>query len=292
MYITENQTIGDSVLFLLSARRSLAEIVESAGSENSEALAEFLINEASDYEIMSLLVEGVLPEEKYDHVSEVSLFSYLKECVLMDAAMITEAIGQNAFADFMGKVDSLFPALSTQAPVLEFFAMQNKDVAVATILEGETAYFGNLKAMKSAGAANMPVPGGSVSATGQIGQAASNVLASLKSAGQSAMDTAAKLGPKISAFAKTGQGQALGGAALAALLIYASAKTYKRFLSKAAKACSGQSGAAKSQCMKEYRGKAKAAQAADLAKAASACAKTKNPEACKAAINKKVAALR
>lgn len=280
MYITENQTIGDSVLFLLAARKSLAEIVGSSGSENAEALAEFLIDEASDHEIMSLLVEGKLPEEKYDHVSEIALFSYLKECVLMDAAMISEAMGSQAFADFMGKVDSVYPVLSTQSPVLEFFAMQHKDVAVATILEGETAYMGTL-AHK-----------GSETLGQKATLAGHDALSALKAAGQSAMDLAAKVGPKVSAFAKTGAGQAVGGAALAALLIYASAKTYKRFLSKAAKACSGQSGAAKSQCMKEYKGKAKAAQAADLAKAANACAKTKNPEACKAAVQRKIAALR
>ena len=31
MYITENQNIGESVLFLLSARSTLAEIVSSSG---------------------------------------------------------------------------------------------------------------------------------------------------------------------------------------------------------------------------------------------------------------------
>jgi hypothetical protein len=38
MYITENQDLGDSVLFLLAARRTLAEMVEDSKTENADVM--------------------------------------------------------------------------------------------------------------------------------------------------------------------------------------------------------------------------------------------------------------
>jgi len=287
MYITENQSIGDSVLFLLSARRSLAEIVISADSENSDVLADFLVNEASDYEVMSLLVEGVLPKEKYNHGHEVLLFSRLKESILRDAASYIEVIGESSFSDFLTKVDSVFPKLSTQAPVLEFLALQNKEIAVASLLEGYgdaqvlTEFWGKTPTEKAVDAAKDV--GGAVKDVAVQGWEA--VRGAIQSAADSAGGAAAKIASSPAA-------QGVGAGAIAALLLYASAKTYKRFLSKAARACGGQSGSAKSQCMAEFKAKAKAAQAADLSKAVAACGKAKNPEACKAAVQRKVASLR
>ena len=40
MYITENQSIGESVLFLLAARNTLADMVSESGHENSETMAD------------------------------------------------------------------------------------------------------------------------------------------------------------------------------------------------------------------------------------------------------------
>jgi hypothetical protein len=294
MYITENQTIGDSVLFLLAARKSLAEIVGSSGSENAETLAEFLINEASDYEIMSLLVEGILPEEKYNRGREILLFSRLKESVLMDAASFTEVLGEGNFVDFMTKVDSVYPKFSTQAPVLEFFALQNKEVAVASLLEGSIdpallhekfLGFGKTPTEKAIEGGKELISKGVERGTEMATKGWEGIRQAISTAADSASGAASKLVASPAA-----QGVAAG--AVAALLLYASAKTYKRFLSKAARACSGQSGAAKTGCMQDFKAKAKAAQAADLAKAAGACSKAKNPEACKAAIRRKVASLR
>jgi len=294
MYITENQTIGDSVLFLLSARRSLAEIVLSSESENSEALAEFLIDEASDYEVMSLLVDGKLPDQKYNAGGEALLFSRLKESILMDAASFIEVLGESVFTDFMTKVASVFPTLSTQAPVLEFFAIQHKEVAVASLLQEAVdpailnekfLGFGRTPLEKAVDTAKEV--GGKALETGKelAAKGWEHALAAIKAGAESAGSAASKLAANPAA-----QGVAAG--AVAALLLYGSAKTYKRFLSKAAKACSGQAGPAKTQCMAEFKAKAKVAQAADLAKAVGACNKAKNPEACKAAVQRKVAGLR
>ena len=299
MYITENQSIGESVLFLLAARNTLADMVSESGHENSETMADFLVNEASDYEVMSLLVDGVLPDEKYDNGHEAYLFSSLKESALMSAAVVSEAVGNAAFNDFMTKVDRIYPQLSTQGTMLEFFASQNRDVALAMIFEaGETATAGMKLAkghetlMQKAQLAPGRVADTVGDVAGKVSQAGGDALTWIKSQANSAAQAGQEASAKVAKFAQTPGGQAIGGAALAALLAYASVKTYKRFFSKAAKACGGQSGTAKSQCMAQYKSKAKAAQAQDLARGASACAKTKNPAACKAAVNSKIASLK
>jgi hypothetical protein len=80
----------------------------------------------------------------------------------------------------------------------------------------------------------------------------------------------------------------LGVAALVALMAYASYKVYKNFLSKAAKACSDKEGTEKKMCMKEFEIQGISAQLADMRKGLSACSKSKDPEKCREALNKKM----
>lgn len=80
----------------------------------------------------------------------------------------------------------------------------------------------------------------------------------------------------------------MGVAALVALMVYASYKIYKNFLSKAAKACADKEGTEKKMCMKEYEIQGINAQLADMRKGLSACAKSKDPEKCREALNKKM----
>ena len=61
MFITERQNYNESALFLLAARSTLSEVVNASKSQNKKDLVEFIHNEASDFEIMSLLTLGVLP---------------------------------------------------------------------------------------------------------------------------------------------------------------------------------------------------------------------------------------
>jgi len=351
MYITENQSLGESVLFMISARNSLAEMVEDSGHENSNTMMQFLINEASDYEIMSLLVEGVIPKEKYNDVNEAVLFSVLKEQVLANTSNISEMIGQQSFSDFMTKVDSVYPHVSTAGPMLEFFAATEPAIAGAMLIserprfadaaakkaeavKGGSDVAGLKKAVAGAKAKAGTSPGeggpemaggmksfagGQVAPTGKGAAADASMKKDLYARGPGGKEgfdvpnvdpsqttlgaklsmlkgdvqlTAAKVGAKLSSFAKTPEGLAVGGAALAALLAYAAAKTYKRFFSKAAGACRGMSGPAKTDCMGKFRGRALMAQAGDLQRGMASCGKSKNPAACKSAVGGKIERLK
>ncbi len=324
MFITENQNIGDSVLFLLSSRAALANIVEASGPENSKGLISFIHNEASDYEVMHLLLKGSLPTEKYNTVAEMILFSEFKESMLLNHDFVTEMVGQAIFDNVLNEVDSLYMQGSTARPVLEFDMHTDRDLAFAYMIS-EAAILSEIPAgreslrglallkQKMAGlvgpakakalaiynaakAKLVAAKAGAVKGAAATKTAAVKAGAAAKGAavkgGVAAKGAAVKAGAATSKFAATKAGLATGGAAAGALAIYAGAKIYKRFFSQAAKACGGQSGPAKTACMKKYKKQAIMKQASAIQSASGTCAKSKNPGKCKAAVGKKVASLK
>lgn len=324
MYITENQKVGESVLFLLCARNALKNTVIESKHENVDKMVDFLMNESSDYEIMSLLVTGKLPDEKYDIAAESYLFSIMKEQVLREHALVTEAVGNDIFDSFMHEVDQVFPAISTARPMLELYQEQAKFLdeqsPTAAGLKGvmKTAkdYYGQGGGGEAVGSALKTAgkfwkkkgqeageyagkAGAKVSqAAGDAGEAAGGALktagkfyakagSDAVSGGKAAIEKGL---PQFKAWATSPAGQGLGGAALAALVAFGAVKAYKRFFSAAAKQCAGQSGQAKTACMAKAKASAKAKKAAFIQAGSGACAKSKNPEKCKAALRKKAQA--
>jgi hypothetical protein len=65
-------------------------------------------------------------------------------------------------------------------------------------------------------------------------------------------------------------------------------KVYKRFLSKAAKSCSGFSGDQKTNCMAKYKKQAMQQHITSMTKSLSSCSKTKDPGKCKSKIGTKI----
>jgi len=84
----------------------------------------------------------------------------------------------------------------------------------------------------------------------------------------------------------------LAAAAAVALVVAGAYAIYKRYFSKAAKACKGKSGSERSVCIKKFKIDAIKAQISALNSGMGKCAKTKNPSKCKAAIQNKVAKLK
>ena len=374
MFITENQNIAESILFLLSARESLSYMVEQSSVGHKDKLKNFLMNEASDYEIMYMLIHEQMPNEKYNFIEEIKLFSNLKEQVLINFSGLNKYIGESV-QTFINEVDTVYPEFSSAAPILEFqiatkdhilnefdkegvgvqkvvdyMKPGNAPADLAKAAKGVSSFLGKTgraavaagnkklavlqmtnkgvdpstankmfslqqKAVSKIGKSNYVAKGVDAGAANKIFSIASKKAAgpgadALSRAG-SAADASAL---KHSAVNKTGflaaikakavaaapamqkavtsqAGMAVGGAALAALALYASVKLYKRFMSKAAKSCAGQSGSAKTMCMKKYQHGAIAAQIKDLGAAMNACAKSKSPEKCKIPIQKKISNL-
>lgn len=297
MFITERQNYNESALFLLAARSTLSEIVNQSSSKSKRDLIEFIHNEASDFEIMSLVMTGTLPKVKYSVIGEKYLFSKLKEGVLRNFRVISEAIGENTLNTFIHEVDSVYPKFSTQKPVLEFYTSVQ-----------EQSYFSRVYGPSAKGLQADPKDQSRAykdisdpkDTSPAVGGYSPDEMSGAE-AGRSLIDKA--LDPVRSAAGSenvsrvmnilTGPiGMGAGAVALATLVTYAAYKVYKNFFSKAAKACAGKKGAEKDACMQSYKVKAKQAQAKVLMNGMTACKKSKDPAKCKAAIQAKIAKLK
>ena len=120
MIITENTNMNDSMLFYLSAREAVQEAVELSNIDKKEEIKNFVVNEASDYEILSLLVTGEIPETKYDLAEETLLLSLLKKQIVNNYETVVEAIGEESTKELIFEVGSLSPNYSSAAPIVEF----------------------------------------------------------------------------------------------------------------------------------------------------------------------------
>ena len=105
-------------------------------------------------------------------------------------------------------------------------------------------------------------------------------------------EKAVKAGGKAVSAVKdvAGDHPGVAAAAAAAAALTAGVMAYRKFFSKAAKACSGAQD--KKACMAQYKMKAKQAQISTLNAAKSKCAKSKKPDACKAKIDAKIGSLK
>jgi len=364
---------NDSILFLLAARETLCLIADSSNmsKDNKNVLTDFMINEASDYQVMSLLLDGKLPESEINEAEEEELFKKLRVIVAANKKLVCEMFGVDVYNDVVKKIEPLYPNLSTTKPVLNFYLgsgglnalleapfselsgagslalkrgrgrllnrrLQNVSPAEAQKQIARLKKLGAIppdfkvtpfkpikKVLKTTRDPLAALPPGYRKVGKKVVKTVSKAkthfdkpIADIKrkavevkpvvqdvkkkgieagiKAGTKIKDVAAtagkavsKAGKAVAGFAKTSPG-IVGGAAIAALALYASYKVYKRFLSKAAKACGGRSGAEKTSCMKKFQISAYNAQIKDLQAASGGCSKSKNPGKCKMSIAKKI----
>lgn len=301
MFITERQNYNESALFLLAARSTLSEIVNQSSSKSKRDLIEFIHNEASDFEIMGLLIGGSLPPVKYDPVAEAVLFSHLKEQVLRNFSKLTESVSEKTLNTFIHEVDSVYPRFSTQKPVLEFYTSvqeQGFKVPAGSNLEKVIGAAGDV-GEKIGDTASRVVKGvqgkyqhmldKQAAAQGDWVAKGKVLWHQAKETGGEAVSAVSKWLDKVVDMAKDhpGTASAISGAALAALVVFGAYQAYKRYFSQAAKACAGKKGSEKAACMSAYKAKAKQAQAKVLRKGLASCAKSKDPAKCRAAIQAK-----
>jgi hypothetical protein len=287
LLIKGNQNIEESSLFFLSARSALTEVVKYKKQSLTEAAEKYLTNEASDFQVLSLLLLGKLPPVKYSPVAEAALLSVFKEKLLRNFNQYASIIGESTLLSFIHEVDCLYPRLSTQKPVLEFYQ------SISERIDDDTPI-------------SLPGMNRSQNLSGLSGEAelsasetlasGPGILAKLKTLISAAGEKWGEWTKAFVDFAKTeagmGTGVVVGGAALAALMIYGAYKVYKNFMSKAAQACAGKKGAEKDACMNAYRKRAASAQMQTLNKVKVACKKAKDPAKCNAIVANKMQKIR
>ena len=114
---------NDSILFLLAARETLCLIAESSNmsKDHKNILTDFMISEASDYQVMSLLLDGKLPNSDINEAEEEELFKRLRVIVVANKKLVCEMFGFDVYEDVVKKIEPLYPNLSTTKPVLNFY---------------------------------------------------------------------------------------------------------------------------------------------------------------------------
>ncbi|MGD2071934.1 MAG: hypothetical protein PVG65_00385 [Candidatus Thorarchaeota archaeon] len=318
MIFTENINVSDSMLFVLSARSALSIIVENTGVEGKEELINFIESVASEYEILHMLVREDFPEVEHDEEDFQILFMELKEQILENFEYISEVIGIKETKTFLQEVGPISPINEIEGfkgviPWAKKFGQEiwksGKMLKAKNILKtqhGMTDYEAKrfIKKAMDIGMAKSGESAGKIASSGlqvkKLGLANYKYIAAKKKeALAGAKKVASKTGAqnaikayinKLGPLAKQAA-IGLGAAVLVSLAIFGSYKVYKRFFSKAAKACRGLSGKDKSACMKKHKRDARMNQIKDLKASASFCSKSKDPAKCKAGISKKVAKL-
>ena len=327
------KNIRESLLFLIASRETLMLFTED------DEIKDFLKNEATDYEILSLLIDGVFPEEKYNLDEEVRLFDILNEQTLLVESVFAEVFGADLIEP-MKKLHSPYPLSSTKPNMdHQLKYLEEKPLSKAAQLQlqrsrerlkrarelakskelAKAAEKGKEVVAKTAekakGVVKKVVPGKKKpvkdvlpAGWGDAGAGAKPAVGTTKTHGDVIKAAQSGLKTKLDAIGKaaTSAGQAIsqaikgaspeqlaiGGGALAALALYGSYKTYKRFLGKAARACKGKKGADKTVCMKNYKIAAYNGQIKDLQAASKGCSKSKNPKQCVGKINQKIQKLK
>lgn len=75
----ETNKIKDTHLFLSIARETLCEFLDEMNPEDTMIARKFFMNEATDYEIIHILIEGEIPSKKHDLVMESFYLTKLRE---------------------------------------------------------------------------------------------------------------------------------------------------------------------------------------------------------------------
>lgn len=116
--------IPDSILFLTSCRLAIKETVMTNADleqEDRYELANFVMNEASDYQVMNIVVNDEFVEEKYSLEDEINLFDQYREMVvdnIYEFAGVMESEDLHTILYEIGPVSQ--HGISTAVPILEF----------------------------------------------------------------------------------------------------------------------------------------------------------------------------
>jgi len=132
MFIPEKINLSDSLLFMLSCREALAGIVEQSSMPLGQKgrTHDFLFNEASDYQIMSLILKGELPKNKYNAIAEQDLHLELKKLVLFSTPFIGEQFGEEVLESVLFEIGPLYPNYSSAVPIVEFLTSTKSKLVV------------------------------------------------------------------------------------------------------------------------------------------------------------------
>lgn len=297
--------MNETTLFNLFCREALCDAV------SNKEIKEFIMFEASDYQVFSLITEGVIPKEKSNIVHETLILDNIKKLVFEEK----DIFGKDFAKQFLKlkpvneEPAGIEAAKAARAAYLSAMKDKGEEELVSgatkvaagsdgagqaiithTANNADSAVNATHVAAGSGGAGHAVVSHTGAShavshATANTGIASGTVAAKTS--------TLAGIGAKFGALTLAGKiAVGMGALVVAALLAYAAYKTYQRFFSRAAKACNAYKFKEKSLCIAKFKVEAMKKQINDLDSSSStACKKTKNPQQCKLSIQKKLVKL-
>lgn len=303
--------VTESLMFLAIARNTICESLKYEDiPEGVDEIKNFIKNEASDYQIMEILVTGTLPDEKYNYEREYRLWEAFKKQLVRNRSMLAESMDETVIDDLIFEMGPVFDyGLSSAKPILEFHnemglipVLSELTFGGAKSHEGKKLYqkkslWGKTKAQARGykGIASDKAQSVIAKGKGIATDVKANAPGAIYAAGTKVGTAALKGKEKAQGLWKkakeaptwkkvTGGLTAVAGAAAIA---YGAYQLYKNYLSQAARACKGKPD--KAACMKQFKDKAQKAKVAKLQQGMATCAKSKNPDSCKKTLAAKIA---
>ena len=267
--------LTESLTFLAFARQTLAEAVTKDESKD------FLLNEATDYEILHTLVTGKFPEVRENIEEESALMESLKTFVLENKNTFSTFLGPEAVSTFILEVDIISPyKISSSFKFVEESLIPKGEVITELDWKRVKGFPGKAKETAvGAGKAIAAAPG-KAKAQFKVAYKPSPIQ---KDPGKVKRTLSA-----LKTVSGTKEGKIAGASALAiaAIAAFAGHKLYQRYFSQIAKQCKGS--ADKKACLQKAKNTALKAKATALKSSMSTCSKSKEPAKCKEAINAKI----
>jgi hypothetical protein len=250
------QNTNNSLLFMLTLRRSLCEFLNTSDLNNKERgiASHYIMTESSDYEIMTFIMTGDFPKDKSNTSKLQDLFETFKISLIRDFRSIIPYTSEDHFESILFEVS---PLNTSSNILLKSFLNEQDDKKNVT---------------------KLAIPAMAGGFFGSIG----------KSTFDSGKELAKKgVGPLFS-YLKTSNGKKIGAGVVASLIIYASVLAYKKYFSKIGIECKNYKGEEKRNCIKKFKTNAIKNQIYMLKQGLGACRNKKNEQRCVAAIKSKI----
>jgi hypothetical protein len=305
-------SLYDSVLFLIFARESLVYAIENnpdLSKTDKKEIKNFVLKEATDYEILSLLVENKVPEKRNDFNLEYNLTNLLNKFFYENNNIFTQNIG------VLKLVPLSIYGISSQPKDIKFISENESKIVLEKKLEHE--------GKKSVGPTKDPKTGETLWVWKNPKTGESEKISSEEQAKRLGLtgfykkvkpidDKAKQILDKIMFWkketkpeVKLTKGQELlqkvrqipsgykfiSVATITALLSFISYKIYKSIKEKRFKQCSNLPGEAKKLCIQKAIKDSLTGQIKQLRDSIKYCDRSSDPSKCKAEINKKISKL-
>lgn len=299
--------IFESLLFLVNARKTIRSIVENSSNltkmEKSK-FSHYIMNEASDYEIIHILMKDEFPKNKYNKIEEKKLFKELKSFVLE-----TNLINKTAKNKIIFEVDSLNDTgiNSSLYSCSEFLdQLENKGLSSKKsvlfeeepkLLKGKSKTKAVEKAAEVVADTQKEIKVNPIAqdlykayiwGSGEAEKGVTWAGKKMRSIWKKAFKIADAAGAKTAAgFIYKHKGK-VGSTLLVSLITYGGVQTYKKIWSRAAHACSHTVGEEKTRCFTIYKINALRAEIRDLDGSMAACRDSNDVKECQDKIRERI----